>query len=484
MFPTAAMPIAPRSSALLAWLPALLVATACGAQEPVLPGPPAPPPVACVMPTGALPASEDTITVNPAIRHQTIAGFGASIRLFDDPHLTETFDAATQRSAVLVPQAEQARILAALHGELKLTRIRYATDPGIEPVNDNADPAVTDLAGFDFRWKRLDGHVELVQAARALGVTTWFGSPIVLEAWMSHDNPAEYVEWAMAIIRRWRDQGATLPYWSLVNEPGYRGGLSGAFIRDAVKLLGAKLAAEGIATRLVIPDDIDPVAALGRAQVVLADPVARGYVAAIAFHLYDATFPPAEPNTAALAELSALARQHGLPLWMTEWYSPDWFTWAKTMHLLLADHDVAAVDYMWSFLGQWEKVGSQLITVTHDGPFYTGFVKSHQYWTMGHWSRFVPPGSTRIGLSSSSPTVQATAFLVGDRVVVVALNSGSTGSSVQMALGQGMTCLRRMTAERTSAAEAARVLESATLTGPGFTTALPARSLTTFVLAP
>lgn len=465
----------------------LLATTACSGQDTVLPGPPPPPPPppsACVMPTGVLPAAATTVSINPSVSFQTLAGFGTSIRLFDDSHLTQTADPATGRGAVVIPPVEQQRILAALYTDLKLNRVRYATDPGVEPLNDNADPAVTDLSRFDFRWKRLDGHVEYIQAARPLGVTTWFGSPILLEPWMSHENPAEYVEWAMAIIRRWRDQGATLPYWSIMNEPGYAGNLSPAFIRDAVKLIGAKLAAEGIPTRLVIPDDADPGAALVRAQAVLSDPVARQYVAAIATHIYVTSGTPQQPQFAQLSELAALAKQYSLPLWMSEWFNPDWFIWARTMHALLADYDVAAIDYLWGFLGEYEKIGAQLITVNSTGPLYTGFVKNKQYWVMGHWSRFLPTGAVRVQASGNDGAVLTDAWLVGDHLVVVAINTGPSEKPVQFALGSGSPCVQRFTAERSTNFETARVLDPAALAGPGFTTALPGTSITTFVITP
>ncbi|MES2304415.1 MAG: glycoside hydrolase family 30 beta sandwich domain-containing protein [Gemmatimonadota bacterium] len=461
-------------------------AAACSGQDAIVSQtpPPPPPPNACVMPAGILPAAAVSVVVNSQSRRQTIDGFGTTIRLFDDPHLTNTFDQATQRGAVLVPAADQARILAALYTDLHLTRMRYATDPGVEIANDNSDPAVTDLSRFDFRWKRLDGHVEYVKAARPFGLNTWFGAPIGGEAWMSHSDPAEYVEWAMAIIRRWRDQGAALPYWSIFNEPGYGNGLSPEFIREAVKRLGAKLAVEGIPTRLVIPDDADPGVALPRAQAVLGDPVARQYVAAIATHLYTGFGTPSQPSTGSLAELSALAKQYNLPLWMTEWYNPDWFIWVRTMHSMLGDYNVSAVDYMWGFLGQWENNGSQLITVNSTGPLYSGFVKNKQYWAMGQYSRFVLPGSVRVDATSSDPAVLVTAYLVGNRIVVVALNTGAAEKSVQVTLGAGAPCVLQMTAERTTSFETARVLDPVTLTGPGFTTTLPAGSITTFQLIP
>lgn len=455
---------------------------ACSAQT-TAPIPP-PPPSACLIPSGALGGGDDTLRVSPQVRHQTLDGFGTTVRLFDDPHLSETSVPETGRGAVVVPPADQAAILSALYADLHLNRIRYATDPGVEVVNDNADPGITDLSKFNFAWKRLDAHADYVKAARPLGVTTWFGAPIGLESWMSHDNPAEYVEWAMAIIRRWRDLGVTMPYWSLANEPGYGANLSGAFLRDAAKALGARLAAEGIPTRLVVPDDNNPPNALGRARTILADPEARRYVAAVAVHLYDAAFPPAHPDTASLGELAALAHQNGLPLWMTEWFNPDWFTWARTVHAMLADYDMTAVDYLWGFLGQWEKVGAQLITITSVGDTYTGWVKNKQYWTTGQWSRFVLPGSVRIDAISGDASIKATAWLVEDHLVIVALNVGGGDRSVQFALGPGAPCVRTMTAERTGLVETARILDPVTLTGPGFTTTLPATTVTTFVLRP
>src|SRR5262249_5055949 len=80
---------------------------------------------------------------------QTMDGFGSSERLFDDPHVTETFDQRTQRSAVVLTRAEEDEVLARLYVELGLTRVRPIIEGGIEPVNDNRDPGVTDLSKFD-----------------------------------------------------------------------------------------------------------------------------------------------------------------------------------------------------------------------------------------------------------------------------------------------------------------------------------------------
>ena len=120
------------------------------------------------------------------------------------------------------------------------------------------------------------------------GVTTWFAAPLALEKWMTPASPAEYAEWAIVLLRHWKDQGQEMPYFSLANEPaGAAGGpLSGEYLRDVVKLLGARIKADGLKTKLVVTDDATPKDAYARLQIILADPDARQHVGAIAYHLY------------------------------------------------------------------------------------------------------------------------------------------------------------------------------------------------------
>jgi O-glycosyl hydrolase len=461
----------------VALIAAVSLATAGCGSGPISP----PPPGSCSLAGAPVPSSAVVVSVDPMQRYQVLDGFGTSTRLFDDPHLTEIADPATGRSAVLIPAAEQQRILAALYGELGLTRARYATDPGVELVNDNDDPGVTDLSMFNFAWKRADGHIDYVKSARPLGLTTWFGSPIFLEAWMSRSDPAEYVEWAFAIIQRWRDLGATLPYWSIDNEPGGQGGLGTQFLREAVKGLGARLAAAGIATRIVIPDDVNPARALTNAQVILSDPVARPHVAALAFHLYGGADGERLPNTTSLPGLVALAKQYNLPLWMTEWYTRDWFVWATTMHDMLASYDVSAVDYLWAFFGQWEGLSAELITINYNGSAYIGFTKNRQYWVMGQYSAFIRPGAVRIAASSSGPNVLVTAWLDGPKVTVVAINTGPSATVVRFDLGAGSPCIATVGGVRTSDSESGVVLPVQQVQYPRFVATLPHGSITTFV---
>ena len=431
----------------------------------------APVAAACYADFGTPASGAGIVTIDPTSRFQTMQGFGTTERLFDDPHVTETYNQSTQRAGVIPPAADQAKILDALYTQIGLTRVRFHPDL-IEPVNDNADPNAADLAKFDFSWQKSDGHIAYIKRLLPLGVTTYFASPVTIEPWMTTANPAEYAEWVIVLLRHWRDQGLEMPYYSIINEPGYvRSGIwPGTWIRDVIKILGPRLAAEGLKTKLVVPDDWSAGEALARLQVILADATARQYIGAVAYHLY---------NRGGETEVKQLAQQYDIPVWMTEFSTgDDWFQWATVMQQEIADFGASAVDYMWGYFGDWDK--SQLIRIRTNNGTYAGFDFNRQYYVMGQYSKFVRPGAIRVGASSGESDVKVAAFLAGVQEIVVATNTGTSSHTVQFELGNG-PCASRVDAVRTSGTEGLQPLPSITLDRTRFSTTLPARSVTTFV---
>ncbi|HTK48959.1 MAG TPA: glycoside hydrolase family 30 beta sandwich domain-containing protein [Gemmatimonadaceae bacterium] len=430
-------------------------------------------PGSCAVAESAAPlGAPATISLDPSRRFQTIDGFGTSLPLFDDPHVTETFDQTTKRAAAIPTARDQAKILDLLYRDLGLTRARVSPD-GIEAANDNADPNVADLSKFDFGWKRGDGYIAAIEQLRSRGVTTWFASPITIESWMSESNPAEYAEWVLVMLRHWRDAGVEMPYYSLVNEPGYvrSGYWSGAWMRDVAKILGPRMAAEGLKTKLVVPDDFSASEAYGRLQTILADPDARKYVGAVAYHLYE---------RGREGDVRALAAQYGIPVWMTEYSTPgDWLAWAAIMQELLVDDGVSAVDYLWGYFGDWD--GSQLVRIRVSGSAYAGYDVNRQYYVMGQYSRYVRPGAVRIASASAEHDVKVAAFVDGATLVVVATNLGASDHTVDAALAGGASCPTGFDAVRTSETESWAALPTIAVDGPRFSVTLPAKSVTTFV---
>jgi O-glycosyl hydrolase len=436
-------------------------------------------------------ATPDPVEGSPrGVTYQTMDGFGASERVFDDPHVFENFDSATGRAATVLTTAQQDAVLDALYRELGLTRIRpvlpeTAPGAGIEPSNDDANPYATNLDAFDFSWKSLDAHAAHVARAQARGVATAFLSPLNRERWMgvsTASDVAEYSEWLLALVRRFKAQGGRLTHLSVANEPSYGGGnpMSGAFVRDVIKELAPRLAAEGLLVPFVIPDDVRSSDAAKAAAVILADPAARQYVGALATHLYD-------EGTGNLAALSALADQYDLPLWMTEFSSQALGTtgrgstpldWAVLMHDLIADYDVSAIDYMWGFFGQWDGSGTMLVRLNYSGATYSGFTRTKSAYYLGQFSRFVKPGARRVAVTTSAPAVKTTAYWRGRERALVAINP--TVAPIPATLtAEDLAGVPSMAATRTSATEDWAQLPAVAVSGKSVTLTLPPGSVTT-----
>jgi O-glycosyl hydrolase len=424
-------------------------------------------------------AQNVSININSVNTYQTMEGFGTSVRVFNDPHVIGGTTLAPITSGLIMSNAEQDTILNLLYNKLGLTRVRPATgeDGPIEDPNDNSDPDSTDLANFDFTWKKNDAHIDYVSRVIPRGVNTYFPSAIKIENWMTTANPDEYAEWAFNIIKRWKDQGYELPYYSIINEPGYiRGGIwPGEYLRDCIKLLGPKLDAAGINTRIVIPDDLNANEAYTRSQIILADSIARQYVGALAYHLYGGS----NTNKNNMAQLST---QYNIPVWMTEYSRPNAFDWANQIHDVIANYRVSAVDHMWGFFGAQETNGTQLISLNFSGTNYTGYTINKQYYVTGQYSKYVKAGSQRIAAISSNVDVRATAYKDGTDLVMVVINNHSNPQTIDFTIN-GFT-LNTLKAVRTSQTENWAALPDIAVVNDSFTTTLTANSVTTFYSVP
>ena len=391
--------------------------------------------------------SEATISIDPDVTYQTMMGFGTSERVWDDPHVVDAFDPATQRG-LQITRDEEDELLDRLYLDLGLTRVRAIIEQGIEVENDNADPYATELSGFNFAWKRVDAHVDYAKRATARGLTTPWFSPLMLEPWMPRDLPAEAAEWLLAIMIRWREFGVEVPYIAVINEPGYeRSGLwSGEQLRDVIKNLGPRMRVEGFTTQIVITDDLNPTEAYERSVVILADEDARQYVGALAYHLYGG----AVEDRQRIAELGA---RYNLPIWMTEYAEPaNALAWAGIVHELITVDNVSAVDAQWGFFGEWDRLEAHLITLFSDGTRYLGYELTKMYYVTGQFSRFVRPGAKRVLVNDGGWGVKVSAYRDGDQIILVAINETQQDTAVTVRLS-GDRSLGDLSATRTSDTE-------------------------------
>ena len=298
-------------------------------------------------------------------------------------------------------------------------------------------------------------------------------------------DAAEYAEWMLAQALRCQAQGLPLPYLSVANEPSYsRNTLSGAFIRDVIKILGPKLRAANLNTLFVIPDDVRSTDAAAKTQIILADSLARTYVGALATHLYD------EP-LGNLTKMRTLAEQYGLSLWMTEYslalagsvgLGNGPFDWVNLIHELLATYNVSAIDYQWGFFGQWE-TGSQFIVLNYASSgagSYSGYTLSKEYYVTGQYSKFIAPGARRVRAESTAPNIKVTAWIDWPGLTIVAYNNSASGSQTLLFNLLGLPAISQINSVRTSSTESWASLPAIAVSGSSFTAMLPHASITTF----
>lgn len=414
-------------------------------------------------PSGAA-SSAQSVVVDLGATRQRISGFGTSTRVWSDPHLAKSGN-------VYVPPEGQREVLAAIQ-RVGLTRIRPVLDTGVQKQPGGP---------FDFSGKLGDDHVAFVKQARAYGMRVAFPGPVYLEGWMRADDPGSYVEWALRMLLRFREKGVELALYAPLNEPEIAGDFPPEWLRQVVVQLGRRMRSVGLDTKLVVPDDENPVDAYERAAAVLSDPEARRYVGAVAFHIYR------NVNPTTLTRLRRLATAYGLELWMTEYNSKtytDWRSsvdWGVKMHELLTVGSVNAIDYLFAFFGNW--VGdTTLVRMDFENGRYRGYGLTSLYWITGQYSRFVRPGDVRVAATPASGEVLVSAYRGRGRVTVVAINPSSRQQALRARIVRGGVS-RFVAHVRSSASERWRALPPPRLLGSRFAATLPPESITTFVLA-
>jgi O-glycosyl hydrolase len=413
-------------------------------------------------------ASRGAVRVSVDLRatRQTMQGFGSSDRVWIDPHLSGSAQGN-------VPPGAQSAILSSLYGRLGLTRVRPILDNGVQPTRGGP---------FEFEDRFTDAQIAYVKQAKRYGLRTFLPGPVYMEGWMTVDDVEAFVDWTMAELLHWRELGEEPKLWALLNEPEINKDFPPEWLHQVVRRLGPRMRRAGLKTELVVPDDENPVDAYRRAVPILADPDARRYVGALAYHIY-------KGGEADWARFAALAARYGLPVWMTEYDEPKLYAswpaalgWATAMSDLITVGGVSSVDYLFGFFGDWAGPSGAMITMHFDqGGDYRGPTYTPVYWLTGQFSRFVRPGYRRVSATTAGSGPRVSAYVGGRRVVAVAVNADTVGRSVRFVFNGG-SVRGPVSPVRTSANEHWRSLKPLGVRGSSFVASLPRESVTTFVL--
>jgi glucosylceramidase len=329
-----------------------------------------------------------------------------------------------------------------------------------------------------------DGLVPYIKAARKHGSFLLQTTMDYPPDWMMFDveknqniDPKYYgalATYYLKYLRAYEAQGIKIDYLTLFNEPGNYTKIPYEGIRDLLKNhVGPLFEREGITAKLQMSEHVDRQNALKSYPTVLDDPEARKYVSSLPYHGYDwrrKEKPSRQNNYRAdeFAPIAELAKRYpDLPLWMSEICYYNWGTpWANPLpryefvdgdfwgHQLF--QDIAAGASAWTYWNMIldEEGGPWLVSLVHGDPAinhqqpvvivnrrtkevtYTGL-----YYYLAHFSKFVRPGSVRIGADGTVEDVRCLAFKATDgKVVVQLMNSAESTKPVRISwLGKSFT---------------------------------------------
>jgi prepilin-type processing-associated H-X9-DG protein len=181
--------------------------------------------------------------------------------------------------------------------------------------------------------------------------------------------------------------------------------------------------------------------------------------------------------------LASQARSLGKPLWVAEYGDNDGtgLTMAQRIHDDITGMDACAWVY-WQFVDSaagWGFLLNPLVAPTNSS-FTTSYTINKKFYAMGQFSEFVRPGCQIISAGDAYTLAAYTS--TNSTLVLVMVNTNSSGLNVTYNLADFGSRSWQVTATQTSASENLAALPAFIVTSQSFTAAIPAKSVTTFVL--
>jgi len=396
----------------------------CGSGSPADPQgkqPPPPPP----------PPSGTTVTVNTAVKYQTMSGWQANAQAGQWlAGYAQWRDAALDRAAadninrlrvdirsgIENPRDAFTEWQAGLITESAWNCVRYST------VNDNASSGVLDMSKFSFG--ELDTAMTRVvlplrQRLQARGEV--LGLTMTYVAFLNscgggqyvHSDPEEYGEFAVAVMNHLRDRFSVVPdTWEIINEPDNTSGVwSVNRIQAAIIAIDRRLKQAGYQTLLIAPSHSSAATALNFSQTLLASPAAA-LIDQIGWHRYDG------PNNSIVQTLGNMAAARGITTAMTEHIG--------------SGYENLITDLTLGRASTWEQFVLAYPTSDNGAQYYT--VQGSTVTTasrtkfLRHYFRHVRRGAVRVDATSSLSSIVPVAFRNTNGLVTVVMKYNSAGT--------------------------------------------------------
>ncbi|GAA2520165.1 glycoside hydrolase family 30 protein [Streptomyces longisporus] len=435
------------------------------------------------------PAAATTATINGSTTYQPIDGFGFS----------EHFGrAAIMNGSQGLSAQHQKEILDLLLDRSTgagLSILRLGIDSGIQP-SDPGGPNATPK----YTWDGVDkGQVWLAKQARAYGVNRFYADAWTAPGYMktngtdanggtlcgltgatcaSGDWRKAYANFLVQYARFYRQEGIGITDLGFTNEPDWTATydsmrLTPAQAVEFIKTFGPIARAAGY--KVACCDSFGWDQEKAYSSAIEADPTARGYVSTHTGHTYASKVDGPLPT-----------RKRS---WMSEW-SPDGTTWnenwddgsgydgftvASAIHDALTKGNTSGYVYWYG-----ASVGATRGLIQMDGDNYH---VSKRLWALANYSRFIRPGATRIGATTSDSALELSAFRNTDgTVTVVALNTSTSATPVTFDLKNTKIAKGTATPYLTDATHSTARQQTVAISGSSLTTTVPARALVTYTV--
>ena len=400
-----------------------------------------------------LACSAQTVSVDKNIQYQTIEGFGAfggnkpwwePGPHFDEAFLTKTID------------------------DLGMTFFRTQIYWDGESENDNDDPNVLNMAGFDFgptsdNGKQFPFITALAAKGAKLLATVWT-PPIWMKLRDDQEripdecyncyqcpngsagtemcggrlNPEhydEYAEYLVAYVKTLKQEtGVDLYGISIQNEPFFANPFESNVVlpeeyADILKAVAERFNAEGITTKFFGPEHMAEWSwgwQQKYVQETLGDPSVKPHLDIYAVHSYVDGVAPDYGSAEGWTSLhDNITVAHGKPLWMTE--TSDFNTTGFDLGLSMAKSLYLAMRF--GHISGW------VYWSIHDA-----IVKNNQLTPLGYafknYYRYVRPGTVRIETNSSDASILPLAFLhpQTNEFTLVLINQGTASLNVDLSI--------------------------------------------------
>lgn len=401
--------------------------------------------------SSAAAGTEQKLKVLPEQTYQTVMGFGGAFT--EAAAYTLSRISPQKREEVIRKYFDPQEGLGYTLGRVHIHSCDFALENYTYIEDGDVELKTFDISR-DHKWV-----IPFVRdAAKVAGENiTMLASPWSPPAWMKTNGDMnhggqlkpEYREvWALyytKFIKAYREAG--IPIWGITvqNEPAavqtwdsciYSGEEERDFVRD---YLGPVMHREGLSDVHILIWDHNRDIMVERASAVLSDPEAAKYVWGTGFHWY---VSEAFENVGKVHELfpdkhllfTEGCQEGGVKL-------GEWFTGERYGRNIIGDLNHWNEGFLdWNLVLD-ETGGPNHVGNLCDAPIIADTTTdtlhyNSSYYYIGHFSKYIKPGATRIGLEAQAPDLLATAFRNPDgSITVVVQNESDVAQPLALELG-------------------------------------------------